>query len=672
MVTGREPTEELVEPLSWTIWNGIRERSALDYLLARTQLGGSRAGSSRSGRATTWSSRPPWPSARCGSARSTPAATTRGTTSAARASFTPYTAIFNVTGQPAISLPLFHGDDGLPPAVQLAGRPAGEATLLGARRAARGRAPVGRPPARARNRLVNRRTAPPGMGPCGPCVGYSRPSRSQRRWRSPLACPTRTRSGHTSEEQTLGSGAPIFPGSSFETVAEGPGQPRVVRTLPGVVGARRARPAPPLARLLRPADRLPARRRGVARARRVRRLAAPIGRVAPAGGAPPVVDRLGASARSTASRRASPVAQARRRARAHGPRALDRRPRRQPAAATRPLGRGSCSRAARSTPTAASSRATRSAARTERPRSRRARPPADADEPTYTGVQDYDDHRRPAPRLLRPDEPAAASSATWPRYPGLMDRAQQPFTPVGLRRGATPVPTYVANGNHDGLVQGNAGRQSAPSRTSRPAASRSRRSPPALPIGDATRPEPAVRRPASASPCGPTRGGSSSTSAQLKARLRGQRRPGRRARLRVRRPAQSTRLERRRRLLRVDPKPGIRFIALDTVVRGRRRRSSPPTATSTTRSSSGSRASSTRAKRPDKLVVVFGHHPIRSLTTERAGRGVGAGPAPSGNDDEPRARPEPGLRPRPAQLDRRSISATETLARALFELRTRT
>ena len=44
--------------------------------------------------------------------------------------FTPYTAIFNVTGQPAISLPLFHGDDGLPLAVQLAGRPAGEGELL--------------------------------------------------------------------------------------------------------------------------------------------------------------------------------------------------------------------------------------------------------------------------------------------------------------------------------------------------------------------------------------------------------------------------------------------------------------------------------------------------------------------------------------------------------------
>ena len=35
-----------------------------------------------------------------------------------------------MTGQPAISLPLFQGDDGLPLAVQLAGRPADEATLL--------------------------------------------------------------------------------------------------------------------------------------------------------------------------------------------------------------------------------------------------------------------------------------------------------------------------------------------------------------------------------------------------------------------------------------------------------------------------------------------------------------------------------------------------------------
>jgi amidase len=44
--------------------------------------------------------------------------------------FTPFTALFNVSGQPAISLPLFEGEDGLPLAVQLAGPPAGEGLLL--------------------------------------------------------------------------------------------------------------------------------------------------------------------------------------------------------------------------------------------------------------------------------------------------------------------------------------------------------------------------------------------------------------------------------------------------------------------------------------------------------------------------------------------------------------
>ena len=130
MVTGREPTEELVEPLSWTMWNTVRERSALDYLLARTQL----SAVSR-GIVALWetydvilspalAARPvrigeldgcsddPWDDFKRSS------------------EFTPYAAIYNVTGQPAITLPLFQGDDGLPTAVQLGARPAGEADLL--------------------------------------------------------------------------------------------------------------------------------------------------------------------------------------------------------------------------------------------------------------------------------------------------------------------------------------------------------------------------------------------------------------------------------------------------------------------------------------------------------------------------------------------------------------
>jgi metallophosphoesterase (TIGR03767 family) len=78
------------------------------------------------------------------------------------------------------------------------------------------------------------------------------------------------------------------------------------------------------------------------------------------------------------------------------------------------------------------------------------------DEPTYMGVQDYDDLGFQAPDYWDPDEPFGDQFGTWPRWPGLMDKAQsQTLVPVGLRRGDTPVPTYIANGNHDGLVQGN-------------------------------------------------------------------------------------------------------------------------------------------------------------------------------------------------------------------------
>ncbi|HYF27158.1 MAG TPA: hypothetical protein VD931_15550, partial [Baekduia sp.] len=66
----------------------------------------------------------------------------------------------------------------------------------------------------------------------------------------------------------------------------------------------------------------------------------------------------------------------------------------------------------------------------------------------YTGVQDRDDVPESA-GFYDPDAPAGAFAA-FPRYPGLMDRAQQPFDTPGLA-----VPSYVAFGNHDGVVQGN-------------------------------------------------------------------------------------------------------------------------------------------------------------------------------------------------------------------------
>lgn len=44
--------------------------------------------------------------------------------------FTPFTPVFNASGQPGISLPLFHGEDGLPLGVRIVGRPAGEGHCL--------------------------------------------------------------------------------------------------------------------------------------------------------------------------------------------------------------------------------------------------------------------------------------------------------------------------------------------------------------------------------------------------------------------------------------------------------------------------------------------------------------------------------------------------------------
>ncbi len=87
----------------------------------------------------------------------------------------------------------------------------------------------------------------------------------------------------------------------------------------------------------------------------------------------------------------------------------------------------------------------------------RARINADVAARRYTGVQDYDDYRdAPADRFAGfydPDEapPTGGLYAAFPRYPGLMEAAQQPFTAAGI-----DVPWFVSRGNHDGLVQGNA------------------------------------------------------------------------------------------------------------------------------------------------------------------------------------------------------------------------
>ncbi len=127
---GREPTEQDVEPLTLALYEHTRAQGTLTYLAAQSRV------ESLARSVTTFlapfdavltpalAQRPlrigelhgrgpePWEHFRRSGA------------------FTPYTAICNVTGLPAISLPLYQGDDGLPTAVQLIGPPADEPVLL--------------------------------------------------------------------------------------------------------------------------------------------------------------------------------------------------------------------------------------------------------------------------------------------------------------------------------------------------------------------------------------------------------------------------------------------------------------------------------------------------------------------------------------------------------------
>jgi amidase len=129
-IAGREPTAEDVEPLTWALWVRTRSQDTIAYLTAQNRL-------EAAARSIVTALEPY-------DVVVTPALGGRPVTIGEidglgpdpmvkyrrSATFTPFTAIINVTGQPAISLPLYHGDDGLPTAVQLIGPPAREDVLL--------------------------------------------------------------------------------------------------------------------------------------------------------------------------------------------------------------------------------------------------------------------------------------------------------------------------------------------------------------------------------------------------------------------------------------------------------------------------------------------------------------------------------------------------------------
>jgi amidase len=128
--TGQTPSADRFEPLTWTLYEMGNRRRAADYLLAIQDL-------QRIARQVArffveydvWLSptlaEPPPP---LGSFEATQGNPMQGIFRSAQ--FVPFTPIFNATGQPAMSVPLFWNQDNVPIGVQFAGRFGDEATLF--------------------------------------------------------------------------------------------------------------------------------------------------------------------------------------------------------------------------------------------------------------------------------------------------------------------------------------------------------------------------------------------------------------------------------------------------------------------------------------------------------------------------------------------------------------
>ncbi len=128
-VNGREPGDGDLEPVTRAIWDLSHTINAIDALSAGYGLQGLARG------IVTWAA--PYDAIVTPTLAEAPL--TIGTIQAIEdpmaafartGAFVPFTAVSNITGSPAISLPLFQREDGLPLAVQLMGRPLGEGALL--------------------------------------------------------------------------------------------------------------------------------------------------------------------------------------------------------------------------------------------------------------------------------------------------------------------------------------------------------------------------------------------------------------------------------------------------------------------------------------------------------------------------------------------------------------
>jgi amidase len=130
MLSGRKATEADMEPLSWELWQVCQSIDSVQALGAELQLQAVSRG------IVGWASgydavlTPALAEAPVHHDVIDPCAPDPMRTFARSGRFTPYTALFNVTGQPAMNVPLYQREDGLPLGVQLVGQPAREGELL--------------------------------------------------------------------------------------------------------------------------------------------------------------------------------------------------------------------------------------------------------------------------------------------------------------------------------------------------------------------------------------------------------------------------------------------------------------------------------------------------------------------------------------------------------------
>jgi amidase len=127
---GREPADDELEPLSRAVYERAQATPTLAYLGAQAQLQAIARGlvaffADYDLLMTPALAERPLPIGECNGLGEHPLRDLSRS-----GLFTPYTSLFNVTGQPAISLPVAFGADGLPTGVQIVGKPLNEDVLL--------------------------------------------------------------------------------------------------------------------------------------------------------------------------------------------------------------------------------------------------------------------------------------------------------------------------------------------------------------------------------------------------------------------------------------------------------------------------------------------------------------------------------------------------------------